>query len=481
MTEISGIDYVTCLICGHVAKTLARHLKATHSISAADYRVQFGDVQIRSAQLTEKRSLAAKNRKRTGKGDTKTVMCPKCEIPHEVSRFLVQGTHDFRCAPCKDIAKQQANEGAFSGKAEPQDYVSCRVCGHKAENLCSHLQSVHPELVGRYTEEYPGAFVVALCSSVRDKSSLIGRTHTEETKRQMSENAGRWNAGLTKETDARVAACAKSQCGPRDVVAWNCGLTKDTDLRLARMSETLTGRDSPRKVVLTLVDFEPYLDDSGCVDRRLAEVGLGLSWPTILSAMNGLGLSVSDKYIKARAEAAIVRLVKDDLLKFQLDNGKVSIGAAMVGLGHSFKVIARECRRHGLETFHRRIQQTACLDAVSQALGGASYVQEWEKVRFSNSKTGHRFRFDGYFEDFNLIVEFHGHQHYEFPNAFMSKEEQRPFWEESCWRDAEKERLALAAGLRYLVVREDEPYQDVCYLSDRLAELGVPCALGVAV
>jgi hypothetical protein len=106
-------------------------------------------------------------------------------------------------------------------------------------------------------------------------------------------------------------------------------------------------------------------------------------------------------------------------------------------------------------------------------LGGVPFVQEWKSWLLKNERTGHRFRFDGYYASVNLIVEFHGHQHYTFPNAFMLDESYRPVWEESCWRDDEKVRLATASGIHYLVVREDEPYTDAAYLAGRLVGLGV--------
>jgi hypothetical protein len=293
----------------------------------------------------------------------------------------------------------------------------------------------------------------------------------------MSQNAGRWNKGLTKETDVRVAVAAEKMQG---IVPWNQGLTSDSDLRVAGAVEKLRAYVGEHrtwgnglKAELTPEDFEPYLDARGRVDRRAVEEGLGLSWVTIFKYMGALGLSTSDKYVQERAEAAIIRLEKETLLQFTLGNGKVSIGKAMSQTGHAFGVIVRECQRHGLETFHRRIRQTLCLDAVAAALGGAEFVQEWQKRAFFNVKTGYMFKFDGLYEVHNLIVEFHGHQHYRFPNAYMIEESYRPLWEEMQWRDAEKVRLATGAGMHYLVVREDEPFTDIAYLAGRLVELGV--------
>lgn len=79
-------------------------------------------------------------------------------------------------------------------------------------------------------------------------------------------------------------------------------------------------------------------------------------------------------------------------------------------------------------------------------------------MRFVNPPTGHRFRFDGYFPDVGLIVEFHGHQHYTFPNAFMRDEIYLPVYEALRERDWIKKALIEAAqDLTYFEVTEEDP------------------------
>ncbi|MDA3902626.1 MAG: MucR family transcriptional regulator [Desulfuromusa sp.] len=48
-----GKDKIYCMICGKGFKTLSRHLKTTHEISAAEYRKQF--------DIPRSQSLASKN------------------------------------------------------------------------------------------------------------------------------------------------------------------------------------------------------------------------------------------------------------------------------------------------------------------------------------------------------------------------------------------------------------------------------------
>jgi len=41
--KVEGQDYVLCLVCGHRAETLARHLKSSHGITADEYRSEYGE------------------------------------------------------------------------------------------------------------------------------------------------------------------------------------------------------------------------------------------------------------------------------------------------------------------------------------------------------------------------------------------------------------------------------------------------------
>jgi hypothetical protein len=220
-----------------------------------------------------------------------------------------------------------------------------------------------------------------------------------------------------------------------------------------------------------MVDFTPFLDETGAVDRKSMSEAIGVSEVTLTKHMESIGLRISTKYVDARVESQIIRLEKNDLLRFTLGNGKVVIAQAMVGLGHDYKVIKRECERHGLTTFNHRIRQTICLSAISKVLGDATFDQEWSPRKFTNPSTGHRFRFDGYFPSHSLVVEFHGWQHWMFPSVYIKKEELFFALQE---RDRIKENLIHSdPTLRYFLVREDEPYADPGYLLGRLIDEGV--------
>lgn len=406
---------VSCRICGHQAQTLARHLKAAHGITADAYRVQFPNARIRSeaCEANRKAAISQAHAEKPRAGLKKAVQCP-CGTSHEVA--ATSASKDLRCPTCK------ARDKAAKPKA-------------------------------------------------RKPSPLKGRKLSVETRAKMAASAG-WNRGLTKETDDRVARAA---AGMKGRAAWSKGLTKADHPSLRSTAEKLSAlkTGSPctngLKADLSLVDFTPYLDATGAVDRRAMAEELDLSEETVTKYMDSIGLRLSTKHVDARVERQVIRLTKEDLLPFALANGKVVIGAAMAALGRDFKVIKRECSRHGLPMFNRRIRQSLCLEAVSKVLGGAAYVQEWSPRQFVNPKTGHRFRFDGFFAGHDLIVEFHGYQHWTFPSVYI---QDRTLFDAMVERDAEKVRQVTEDG-RYhiLVVREDEPYTDPDWLRQRLLDV----------
>jgi hypothetical protein len=261
-------------------------------------------------------------------------------------------------------------------------------------------------------------------------------------------------------------------------VAWSKGLTKEEHPSLRSAAEKLATWSGPKRhwsavtsLNLSGVDFTPYLDGTGAVDRKTMAEELGISEPTVTKYMELAGLRLSHKYVEARAKRATIRLEKEDLLRFALGNGKVVVARAMANLGRDYKVVRRECERHSLPMFNHSIRQTLCLEAISKALKGALYEQEWRATRFTNPSTGHRFRYDGYFPTHDLIVEFHGYQHYVFPSVYIQKEELYFALQK---RDRIKENLIHGdPTLRYFLVREDEPYTDVTYLQGRLIDEGV--------
>jgi predicted transcriptional regulator len=454
--KTEGVDFVRCRECGFRSKSLARHLKSAHGFTADEYREKHGadaPTRCNSTEAKRRAGIKAAHSRTDRKGQTKTVACTGCGVDTEIALFASAST--AVCGACRD--------SVWEGKSEPEDFVTCLDCGHRAENLTSHVTNAHPD----YRDRHPDAVIVALRSAVRDKEALRGRTLSSEVRAKMSANAGRWNKGLTKETHPSLRSASEKM---RTKVPWSKGLTAMTDERLQQTVAKLkayyasnpVGCRNGLKADLTLEDFQPFLDDEGCVDRRAIVEATGLSWRTIFTYMQSLDLETSDKYIRERSEDQIIRLDREVLEQWALGNGKISVARVMRDTGHSFSVVKRECARHGLETFTRNGEQTLVLDAISEALGGKPYQMEWESMRFTNPATGRRFKFDGYFPDVGLVVEYHGHQHYIFPNAWHYKPEHKEAWHAMLERDRiKKEMVEASSDLTYLEVRFDDPLTSV--------------------
>ena len=445
--------------------TLARHLKAVHGITADLYREQFPDARIRSEACEANRSAATvrQHARNPRAGKTKEAICPSCKTSHVVG---LTASTEATCPTCKNNQKVKVDASKWASLQEGLDYVSCLGCDYRADSLISHITNSHPEWVGCY----PGQ-LVSLNSKIRDKTAIKGVPLTQEVKDKMSLNAGRWNKGLTKDTDLRVRAQSENRKG---YPSWAKGYTKETHPSLKASSEKLSlvkiGTRSLTKIVLTLEDFAPFIDSAGLVDRKAMAVALDVCEPTITANMRALGLSLTKKYAQARAERQIIRLEKEVLEAFALGNGKVVIAKVMSALGHDFAVIKRECDRHGLPTFNHRIRQTQCLEAIARILE-SPYFEEWSPRKYVNPPTGRRFRFDGFFPEYNLVVEFHGYQHWEFPSIYIKKPE---VFEALKVRDALKKKLIEAEqGFTYLEIREDEAYDDPDHLTMRLLEAGL--------
>ena len=392
--KLENQEYVICKLCGHRAESLARHLLAEHGITAKQYKVLYPDALIRSIALKAVRGEAIRQGLKCfgQKGRTKQVICPDCSQEHAVSLYFAYDMHDPRCPDCKRAAFEEEQDhiyNSFNGKKEPDDYVECRICNYRAENLTSHIRSEHPDFEGYYLDIFPGSDIIALNSSIRVK--------TEATREAMSCNANNWQKGNTKESDSRIALAAKKR-----------GVT---------------------------------------VSRKIAE-GSWHVWGT-----------------------PQIELTKEQLAPYCIKNGKLSIGKAMVALSHSSQVIKREALKHGYTISRVHIREDICISTIAMLLGNPLHTTEWNDGTFRNPLTGYCFRYDGFFPEHNLLVEYFGYYHYIFPNMYTRTQEAFDALQE---RDRQKAMQVEQDGrFKLLVIREDEPYDDPDYLRQRLVDLGI--------
>ena len=73
------------------------------------------------------------------------------------------------------VAKETLADAKFAGKTEGVDYFSCRLCGHRGEQLQNHIATGHKVPIAEYKQRF-GVSRVSIC----------------------------WNKGLSAETDKRV-------------------------------------------------------------------------------------------------------------------------------------------------------------------------------------------------------------------------------------------------------------------------------------
>jgi ribosomal protein S27E len=168
-------DYVTCRECGYRASNLTGHIKV-HGIQARTYQAKYGrDALLRSS--AETRGIIETRRGRFPNGvpiATKVVKCPECDAEREVSGRASLSQKGLRCDPCKETEKLVRANARWAELSEPEDYVTCRACGtFRGVTLGSHIRSVHPDLVGRYSAVYGDASTMAVSAPQRNVGEKV--------------------------------------------------------------------------------------------------------------------------------------------------------------------------------------------------------------------------------------------------------------------------------------------------------------------
>lgn len=112
------------------------------------------------------------------------------------------------------------------------------------------------------------------------------------------------------------------------------------------------------------------------------------------------------------------------------------------------------------------------LDSVAKLLNN-DYINQ-KTFEWLKGTKGWLLRCDGYFKDYNLVVEFDGRQHFE-PVDFGGKGEEFALeqFKEIQINDHIKNSLIPQHGIKLLRIAYDEPYQDIDYLKYRLIEIGI--------
>lgn len=396
-----------------------------------------------------------------------------------------------------DKYQEAQEDSVWAGQEEGVDFVRCLICGHRGVRIDRHVSSGHSLSIVEYRAKFSNAEV---------QSENLKSARSEIATRQHQENPRK---GLTKEI--RCPSCNKPRLvgltfapGMHESRCPDC-IELDEELRWSTLVEGLDYVTCQacgyraESLVSHIRNAHPELEGeyqkvfpgtqvialNSLIRVKTEETKRNMSnsagWklghtkdtdPSIARAAEKLATSMKEiRSTKFWRSVDLIQLDKDLLSSFKLKNGKISVGRAMAALDHAFVTIKRECERHGLEVSRKHIQEALCLENLSQVLGGAAYEVEWSPKWAVNPITGWSFRYDGYFPKFNLVVEFHGYQHWTFPNFYFKDEAQFFALQE---RDRIKENLIHSdPTLRYFLVREDEPYADPDYLLGRLIDEGV--------
>jgi len=135
------------------------------------------------------------------------------------------------------------------------------------------------------------------------------------------------------------------------------------------------------------------------------------------------------------------------------DNGDLVVLAAAKGLKVSQESVRTYAKLLGIPTRNRLAAQRKALEVVSKILG-ERYQWEWSHDEIRNPETGFRVYYDGYFRRHNLLVEYHGPQHFQFvprwhrtPEGFERQQEMDRF----------KAQKAQELGLGLVVIPYTEP------------------------
>jgi len=376
--------------------------------------------------------------------------CPVCGLKVDGERGLSTHFRHRREAGDKAhiVFHQMKEEARWNGKVEGEDYVVCRICGHRAETLARHLTAEHGVTAESYRATYPDAPIRS--SKLTEKRS--------EASRNRDGGFGKGERKMVSCPGCGAPHIASKFVSP-DAHDLRCG-----DCLKAAERARWAGKSEP----------DDFVECRECGWR-------GLNMTGHLMASHDI-----DKYRRDYPDAPLfadgvmcfpthkLNLTPQDLEPFKDSKGRVQVALAADAFGCVFWTVLHYCKEHKLPTRNRLAFQKRVLDTVA-GLVGEPYEWEWSDTRITNPVTGYRFFFDGYFPKHNLLVEVQGKQHFKFI----------PYWHKAQYvfeamqaRDAEKQKQALALGFRLLTVRYDEPYTDPSYLRGRLAEMGVslfPC------
>lgn len=158
----------------------------------------------------------------------------------------------------------------------------------------------------------------------------------------------------------------------------------------------------------------------------------------------------------------LIDLRKYKISKQQLEDtaieGCINLRISSEKLHIPIWIVSRLCEKYELKVSRKWKTQQYVLETIAGILN-TTFVEEFQ---FKNSK----FRYDGCFEAFKLLVEVNGYQHYIFPNIYHRT---RDAFEKAQIRDLLKQHEAERREYCFLVIKYDDDIS-VVSLRDKLSK-----------
>lgn len=358
--------------------------------------------------------------------------CPICGFAVANARGLA--AHFRHQAATHPDYNEWVDDRRWEGKQEGEEFVRCLECGHRADTLARHLKAAHGMTADAYRAKH-GA-------------SVLIRSRALTTKRSQA-----------------IADAGQDRTGFKLVVCPSCSTPVEVHKHAGSLHDF---RCDACKKVAENVRWAGKVEGVDFVTCRLCGWrGLNLTGHLMSAHPNTTGGEYRTSFPTApwfaqdayqlKPSANKRNFTEADLRPFMDNKGKVEVARAADALGCSWLTVLRYCRDLGLPTRNRLATQKWVLDIVSGIVGEA-YEWEWSHPEITNPETGYRFYFDGYFPKANLIVEYHGKQHFKFIPEWHKTEAE---FDRRVALDAEKIRQARAVGLRVVEVRFDDPLTSV--------------------
>lgn len=351
------------------------------------------------------------------KNRTKKDNCKRCNKELIISKYSLND-FDRYCDDCKTIINNEKiiiNNDKFNNSIRDYDYVECPACGYRAKTLEGHYRESNKSYTKckfslNEAKNKFGDFRIQakkVDEKVKEKRRKSGWYRDEEkTLKKMSESAGHLK-GQTKENSETIRKICKTKnerFESGEIVPHNKGKTKDNYEPLKNASINIKNSFSLR------IDYEP-------------------------------GNSLRSFFTKEFFD------------NFSKDKkGRVKLNKILHKTGCSYQTIVKYLKKYDINYQHKHVLEILILNKLTKILG-IDYKNEktFKQIyKFDSLNRKRLCRYDGYFEKYNLIVEFHGYQHFIFPNHYHKTIEQFKKYKEN---DKFKKEQALKHGFNFLEIR----------------------------